>query len=179
MPSAGVLRIRSSRGRRVCCAAKASAPVLDEAAGIAEVGDVLARAAQAERVTLRDRLGRLASRVRASRRRSSSRSSRIAAAGTASPPGRPAAGLLPAVGLSPGAVQAEQDLALDHHVAGANPHARDLAIAVGTHLVLHLHRLDDRQHRAGAHAPAGLDGDRDDAAGEGERMSMTGSGFRG
>ena len=71
-----------------------------------------------------------------------------------------------------GAVQAEQDLALDHHVAGANPHARDLAVAIGTHLVLHLHRLDDRQHRAGADAPAGLDGDRDDAAGKGERMSM-------
>ncbi len=111
--------------------------------------------------------GRLASRVRASRRRSSSRSSRIAAARAASPPDgrrrRAAAGGR----LVAGAVQAEQDLALDHHVAGANPHARDLAVAIGTHLVLHLHRLDDRQHRAGAHAPAGLDGDSDDAAGKG------------
>ena len=57
MPSAGVLRIRSSSSRRLLLRREGERAVLDEAAGIAEVGDVLARGAQAEGMALGDRLG--------------------------------------------------------------------------------------------------------------------------
>jgi hypothetical protein len=163
IPSAGVLRIRSSGPLR----GEGQRAVLDETVGIAEIGDVLARAAQAERMALRDRLG--AARVEGEGLAPTQLDQVLAdlgrAGGVAAGRGRRKAAA--GGGLVAGAVQAEQDLALDHHVPSANPHARDLAVAIGTHLVLHLHRFDDRQHRAGAHAPAGLDGDSDNAAGKG------------
>ena len=56
-PSAGVLAISSPASRRIRWAAIASAAVLDQAALVDEVGEVLARGAPAGGVAALDRLG--------------------------------------------------------------------------------------------------------------------------
>jgi hypothetical protein len=175
---------RLLRGERQCS-------VLDEAAGVAQVGEVLARRAQAERVPLRDRFGAC---IVARERFASLQLQQVVAEGgcgrgcgcrcgcgrgcrRARRRGGRKASCARRLGVG-APLQAEQHLALDDDVAGAHPHRGDLAVALGAHLVLHLHRLDDRQHRAGANAPARLDGDGDDAAGERGADVHRGSGGR-
>ncbi len=59
-----------------------------------------------------------------------------------------------------------KDLAFGDDVADLGAQRDDLAITRRTHLVLHLHRLDDGDERTRGNAIAGIDGNRNDAARE-------------
>ena len=135
--------------------------VLDEAAGVAEIGDVLARGAQAEGVALGDGVGpagvgeqRLA---RAQLEQVGAQGVRVGVA----------ARVPSAVGADGGGrAQRRQHRSRLDDVADVVAQRFDHAVARRMDLVLHLHRLDDGDERAANDARADLDGQRDDAAGE-------------
>jgi len=134
--------------------------VFNEAAVIAQVGDVLARRAQAEAVSLGDGIGstgigeqRLArlqlAQVGAQQVRWRLR--RCAIAGVRGRRGR--------------AQRRQHRSGLDD-ITDAVAQRFDHTVARRMHLVLHLHRLDDDDEGAASHAGARLDVDGNDAAGE-------------
>ena len=135
--------------------------VLDEAARIAEIGDVLARGAQAERMAACDGVG----------------PARIDEQRFARAQFEQVGAQRCAIGIDVVARARRRRLRIDRsqqreHVAGgddvgdAAAHRLDHAVRRGTHLVLHLHRLDHRDKRAAGDVLPVFDRDLDDASRE-------------
>ena len=161
--------ISSSRGRRALLGGEQQRPVLDERVGVEQVGEVLARRAPAALAALRDRLRpcrvepdlvTLAHRPQVLPL--AVRPLRLDARASCAP--------LPAPGAS---VSSSWPSSTASPTATAT--ARDDAVALREHLVLHLHRLQHHQRAAGADVLVELVGDRhDDARERGRHLVLAG-----
>jgi len=134
-------------------------PVLDEAALIQEVGQVLPGGPFARRVTALD--GLLPCRVEPCRVTLEHRLKVRARPGR-----RLCARLLAGLGLALTDADVHQRLALGHRVTRLHLHRADDALGVREHLVLHLHRLEHDQDLAFGDMLLADAGDLDDDAGE-------------
>ncbi len=133
--------------------------VLDEAACVAQVGDVLARRAQAARVAARHRLG-----ARGVAQQGFALAQFVQFGAQCGWRGR---GFARHLGL-PGQVrraQAQQRIALGQQLARLGHQREHAAVVRGAQLVLHLHGLDHGEQVAGTHGLAGGHGQLDHRGG--------------